>query len=314
MSIEALMSGGKPKNAFIWGFILEFVPIIESLLEKGVIESKFWITEPLPGHAPGHPSFHYVWPVLLGSFINDPAYEYEKYGGDAVIPEKIYNNIHQHFDVFYEGSQRLYIEYQDKEYWFHPHLFNLHAKYFYGILTREKIEVVLFSNIPHMGADYVLFLLAKELSIPTIIISQCPHLYDRILYMWNIEDYGEFSSFFARESDYSLDGERVDNLFWGKKINESFSRKRILRNAISRNMKDTVDKMAMSHIKIKRSREYLKLSDGLKQAPDLEKNFIYFPLHLQPELSTMPLGGDYFDQLLAQERLSFHLPGGGLSM
>ena len=46
--------------------------------------------------------------------------------------------------------------------------------------------------------------------------------------------------------------------------------------------------------------------------PDLTKPFVYFPLHSQPELSTVPLGGVYADQILAARLLNATLPDGVL--
>jgi hypothetical protein len=47
-------------------------------------------------------------------------------------------------------------------------------------------------------------------------------------------------------------------------------------------------------------------------SPDLTRPFVYFPLHYQPEASTVPQGGIFADQILAVRLLSAALPEGVL--
>jgi hypothetical protein len=60
------------------------------------------------------------------------------------------------------------------------------------------------------------------------------------------------------------------------------------------------------YIDYKRSKK--ELSNLIHWDVDLKAKFVYFPLHLQPELTTSALGDIYVDQLLAIEILSSILP------
>ena len=52
------------------------------------------------------------------------------------------------------------------------------------------------------------------------------------------------------------------------------------------------------------------LAEFEKNKINFEENFIYFPLPMQPEMTTSAIGGEFRDQLLALEKLSNILPSG----
>jgi hypothetical protein len=71
-----------------------------------------------------------------------------------------------------------------------------------------------------------------------------------------------------------------------------------------------ISRIKVKSEKIKRSnkKDYEKMAVNIDL--DAVGDFVYFPLHYQPELTTTPLGGDSSDQLYVIERLSQNLPEG----
>lgn len=76
-------------------------------------------------------------------------------------------------------------------------------------------------------------------------------------------------------------------------------------------MKSWIQEFCHIIIQYDKRKEYQKnYNNSVTKYKDinLDTDFIYFALHLQPELTTNPLGYEYDDQLLAIERLSSIVP------
>lgn len=206
------------------------------------------------------------------------------------------------------------------------------------LYSKQKITHVVFFEIPHLAIDYVLYIVAQKRGIPTLILSQ--KIPGKIFSMWNINDFGNLQ--INTELKLAEEVKKNDvNLFymdasWQEKsprgqfnLNELI---RLLRNIAYNRTKlllspvDLIDIIKRTRT-VKRSLPYWrdfikfdfseaqlqyfeKLCDFECNQPDLNTNFIYVPLHLQPEMTTSSLGGEFVDQALLIETLSKLLPKG----
>jgi len=69
-------------------------------------------------------------------------------------------------------------------------------------------------------------------------------------------------------------------------------------------------KMAFYNVidKILKCKKFKRTCAQHESDVDFKRKYVYFPLHLQPELTTSPLGFQYSDQVLAIEKLSMIIP------
>lgn len=209
------------------------------------------------------------------------------------------------------------------------HLFYYLIDAFYGILKKNDAQLVIFSNLPHEGADFILYQLAQALGIKTILCYQS--IFDNRLFMVRkLSDMGDLLNTvptLEKPLNITIKKEFEKKLQYmdmvadvnqhRKKILEKISEIRkktpkilwkLLRGKIS-----AVDTILINYasalLRLKNIDEY---SDALKKCEttdiDFTKKFVYFPLHLQPEITTTPLGGNYYDQINALEKLSEMLP------
>lgn len=187
------------KNAIIWEFDNFLVrDVIESLDTNNIIKIKRWFVN--------------------DKYINDDFFKNKKNivnwfeliingdinkNNDIKIEDKIYDNLSKKFNMFIDLLIR-HSYFTNQHNYESINVINMFIKYFYFILTKENIEVIIFPDIPHDLPNYMLYCIAKELNIKTIILVPSFFL-DKFHYIFNIEEYGVFDN-----SDvYSIENNKI---------------------------------------------------------------------------------------------------------
>ena len=190
---------------------------------------------------------------------------------------------------------------------------------FFNILKKNQIELTIIFHLPHEGPDYMMYEISRLLKIKTILMYQSifPNKY---FMLNNYEKLGEIGNLDIIEKNRSknFDFENFINLYREttkkyqdfklvqrdkKKINKRFFKSIIIKflvklKLIKGNYQFQIEekyKQNLNKIEIKGDK-LNKIVNG--------KKVIFFPLHMQPELSTSLLGGQFEDQILALEKLN----------
>lgn len=300
------------KNTVIWGFEKEIARYaIQSLEREKWIVIKAWFGQKEKSKVVTHNCY-------------DIHKENSKRDTFLYCDEKIYNEIYKHLYVFIDMQSRKF-PLQDKSLHEYLNLFNLLLNLFYEILKKDNIELVMFANIPHEGPEYILYLLAKAMKIKTIIVTQSLFP-DRFFYVHDVDDLGTFAGMAEYQSlseQIKLERIHEKDLFYmtdtvaENKVRKNFSTWKQERIAVwQKSRKKYVGLLDCfgQHLYKKIVKHHLsnsykrRIETYFQHEVDLSAKFVYFPLHMQPEMTTSGLGGIYCDQLLAIERLSALIP------
>jgi len=294
----------KPTNEslrlFLWGFHYDDdIKAVKNLERRGVLKAIHWYGN--------HPALE-----SLNDIVHNPETVLQE--NMDPIPPKYDEKIRRYFISFAEGYSR--VSYSRgtsiQDLW---HLFYLYCAYFFSKLKQGEIDAVMFQNLPHHGIDITLYAMAKAMDVPTHLSTQS--LYpNRFWYCTSIDDFGRFSHPYEDKTfrDITIEKRFAKPLFYMK----NFRRKKL--HCLASLLNDTIrvqtrkrkKPMLFSGVwqKYRECRDYKKYAYVLPKKPDLAAKFVYFPLQLQPELTTSILGGKYVDQLLAIEQLSQLIPAG----
>ena len=185
--------------------------------------------------------------------------------------------------------------------------FSYHLAISSSILLKNQPDIILFANYPHEGIDVILSCLAKFLNIKSIYLSQS--LFQSGFYASKSADY---NNLIRAKHPFKLTNNSDINLFY-------------MKNDFKRTLEKTMNffqqipkfykflhftKLANRYLKFKNQLIFLKnnkqnINSFHFKLPDM---YVYFPLHLQPEMTTSCLGKSYSNQLLALTQLRKIVP------
>jgi len=233
-------------------------------------------------------------------------------------------------------------------YRYRPHnLKNLqdYLDYFYilsdmlaGQVKDENITHALFFNVPHLVCDTILYDICKCLGIKTTIVTQSIFP-GRFFSMNSVSDYGFFDASSSKAKPMKIEKEKDLDLFYMKDVGQNPDKpgKLSMKGRLNIWIYLLLKKPSM----LLRPHDIASLFNRAKKIyagfpswrdpfarffhenemayfehlmefenrqVDIEQKYIYFPLQMQPEMTTSSLGGRYRDQVLAIEELSRILP------
>jgi hypothetical protein len=298
-------------NTVLWGFSdPRIYPAILQLQNEQHIEIKAWIGDTF---ACPHCT-HNAWEITKNQV---PFLEYTK------IDETLYNSLFAHLYQFMDMYSRGF-DAGDKTIHDYLNMFNMFINFFYQLLTKNKVQVVMFYNIPHDGSDFLLYQVAKSLGIKTILFYQTLFP-NKFFFVDDLTDFGDFSNIqpFIQLGTIHVSNKYEKDIFYMKKNplirtikQEDIDKWKKSMSKIPHKIRQLPQRITMwprkqliklltfdNKIKYKQNNNKYAINEIKTDTP-----FVYFALHLQPELTTSALGNRYVDQILAVEKLRQMLP------
>ena len=207
-------------------------------------------------------------------------------------------------------------------------------------LDRNEVGAVVFPVVPHEVYNFIIYSLCKSRGIKTLIFdSTNPIIRTVVGISETIENIGDLNlGLKIRERfpkfDSVIEPQNVARDFWSASASmqtdldpKALSIRRMairsLKNASSqvsiskllrRNIEKPSDQHLISFVKRFRRRFALVRTkyelSRVQNISNLPENFVFFPLHVQPELAVSPLGGHFEEQLEAILLMARNLPSG----
>ena len=272
--------------------------------------------------------------VMEGNKYSGAAFELTNSGGfdDALVigidnlqrRSEEFKYIHHHINSFHDGQ----------------HYYNIVVDVLADILSCERINLVLFFEIPHLFYDTLLYQVAKARGVEILIFAQS--IFSNQFYSLRaIEDCGKLPPICDHRpiERMKIDTSETPNWYYMRRIGQErgelgrltirgilhlfaylLTRNplKVLRPLYIYRLVSRMHRISSAFPKwrdpfasffhIKHLSYFESLVEFENSKIDLNQRYVYFPLQMQPELTTASFGGRFSDQLTAIEQLANILP------
>jgi hypothetical protein len=266
---------------------------------KGVLLNELKSKMPITCSISNDPNADITWSDFYGHKfdINRPEFNEEM----LACFQEVKKNYCQFNDIY--SRRFFYVTESSAE------VYSVFTLYFYhciNVLKDNSINCIIFSNIPHEGYDYVFYLIAKNMNIKTIICNQS--LFPNRFWIFSaIEDFGNFDSSLKISDHWRSNYVLPKPSEWVNMQGRLNDRSYFILDFL-REMSRQPYRFPLALVRLFHGFQYRRNVHKVSIEPVANERYVYFPLHLQPELTTSALGGEFADQISAIEELSSILP------
>jgi len=192
----------------------------------------------------------------------------------------------------------------------YSYLMAAHVEWAYHLLRQQQSDLVLFSNFPHEGYDNVLHEVANCLGIRTVNFFQVPFA-PRHWALYGGTPLAETMASALTDAGVELDDEQVRTFIQKLDGQGTYFYMKSIRPVAIPNLREICQALLKGRLKqaaagsfaaVQQAVYQFRLSRLVAASPPLKQAqaYGYFPLHLQPEMTTSALGdGLYFNQVIA---------------
>ena len=285
------------KNVLLWKFADDFTRGLKDYLADD-LEIKVWIDKKkfkVPTH-----DMDDLYKQLKFSGHNprlDMDYQHQKTFVD------IYKKIMKHSNVFMYMYSRYPALNGEHNFIDMMDAMHIYTHQFIDILKTNNIDYVFMSRIPHRGPDLILYLVAKELNIKIFMLHQAI-LKGKSFLATDMHEVGSLAS-----ENLDLKPEKIQKKHRNapyfirvrRKTNPSLK-------AFLYLFRFNFDLLLYQIMNARKSKKFKRNYKSALASSLPQGKFVYFALHLQPELTTVSWGDVFVDQILAIEHLRSLLP------